>query len=128
MLIQTESEYRAFHLAIRGHKKDIQMKTMYVYILECSDASYYIGVTNNLERRLNEHELGFNRSCYTYLRRPFKLVFHEIFDNPDSAIAFEKKIKGWSRKKKQALINSEFHLLPELSKSKNIPHSSTSSE
>jgi putative endonuclease len=55
-------------------------------------------------------------------------VFYELFNNPNSAIAFEKKLKGWSKKKKQALINGEFHLLPEMSKSKNIPHSSTSSE
>lgn len=101
---------------------------MYVYILECADSSYYIGVTNNLEKRLNEHELGIYRNCYTFLRRPIKLVFYELFNNPNSAIAFEKKLKGWSKKKKQALINGELHLLPEFSKSKNIPHSSTSSE
>ena len=93
------------------------MKTMYVYILECSDNSYYIGVSNDAKKRLQEHSTGINRNCYTYLRRPLKLVFSEIFSDPNSAIAFEKKIKGWSRAKKKALIEGEWKLLPELSKS-----------
>lgn len=93
------------------------MKTMYVYLLKCSDKSYYIGVTNNLERRLIEHNDGININCYTFSRRPIELAFYEIFDNTKKAIAFEKKIKGWSRKKKEALINNDWHLLPELSKS-----------
>lgn len=101
---------------------------MYVYILECSDKSYYIGVTNNLEKRFQQHENGINRDCYTYLRRPLKIVFYEMFNDPNSAIMFEKKIKGWNRKKKEALINREFHLLPELSKSKSTAQSSTSSD
>jgi len=90
---------------------------MYIYLLKCSDNSYYIGVTNNLERRLLEHNEGININCYTFSRRPIKLVFSELFDNAKKAIAFEKKIKGWSRKKKEALTNNDWHLLPELSKS-----------
>lgn len=101
---------------------------MYVYILECSDKSYYIGVTDNLEKRFQQHEKGINRDCYTYLRRPLKIAFYEMFNDPNSAIIFEKKIKGWSRKKKEALIKREFHLLPELSKSKSNTQSSTSSD
>jgi putative endonuclease len=93
------------------------MKTMYVYILECSDNSYYIGISNDAERRFQEHSLGINRSCYTYTRRPLKLVFSQIFSDPLSAIAFEKKIKGWTRAKKKALIDGKWELLPELSKS-----------
>lgn len=90
---------------------------MYVYLLKCSDKSYYIGVTNDLERRLIEHNNGININCYTFSRRPTEVAYYEIFDNAEKAIAFEKKIKGWSRKKKEALINSDWHLLPELSKS-----------
>ena len=93
------------------------MKTMYVYILECSDSSYYIGVSNNVEKRFQEHSVGINRNSYTFKRRPLKLVFSAIFTDPRSAIAFEKKIKGWSRAKKKALIEGNFELLPELSKS-----------
>ncbi len=91
------------------------MKTMYVYILQCCDDSYYIGVTNNLEKRFEEHQQGINRNCYTFTRKPVRIVFYEIFDNPLSAIAFEKKIKGWSRKKKEALINGNYESLPKLS-------------
>ncbi len=104
------------------------MKIMYVYILECSDKSYYIGVTNDLEKRFLQHEIGLNRNCYTFTKRPLKIVFYEMFNNPTSAISFEKKIKGWNRKKKDALINQDFHLLPELSKSKSNAQSSTCSD
>ncbi len=106
------------------------MKTMYVYILECSDKSYYIGVSNNAEKRFLEHSAGINRNCYTFTRRPLKLVFSQIFSDPDSAIAFEKKIKGWSRAKKKALIEGKGESLPELSKSyaeKAIANASTGS-
>lgn len=106
------------------------MKTMYVYILECSDKSYYIGVSNNAEKRFWEHSAGINRNCYTFTRRPLKLVFSQIFSDPNSAIAFEKKIKGWSRAKKKALIENKWESLPELSKSyaeKAIANASTSS-
>jgi putative endonuclease len=72
---------------------------MTVYILQCIDDSYYIGVTNNLERRLNEHNLGYNEDCYTFTRRPVKLMWHEQFQTPSQAIQWEKRIKGWSRKK-----------------------------
>jgi|ERR1700761_3156125 len=94
------------------------MKLMYVYILECSDKSYYTGVTNNVEKRVIEHNLGIHKESYTYSRRPVKLVFCEKFKDEFKAIEFEKQIKGWSRKKKQAIINGRWDLLPELSKGK----------
>ena len=94
------------------------MKTMYVYILACSDKTYYVGVTNNLERRLKQHNSGINPESYTYSRRQLELKFYELFNDPISAIAFEKKIKKWSRAKKEALINNKFDLLLELSKKK----------
>lgn len=88
---------------------------MYVYILKCNDNTYYVGVTNNLERRIQEHQQGIDRNSYTYLRRPVNVVFYEMFNDPSDAIAFEKKIKGWNKKKKEALINGDYQLLPELS-------------
>jgi putative endonuclease len=90
----------------------------YVYILLCSDSKYYIGVTNDLERRVAEHQSGDSSSAFTYSRLPVKLVYHEFFNNVNQAIAFEKKIKKWSRRKKEALINQEFDLLPELARKK----------
>jgi putative endonuclease len=92
------------------------MKQYFVYILLCSDNSYYTGVTNNLERRLYEHESGHDPKSYTFKRRPLKLVFQEIFNDINQAIAFEKQVKGWKRSKKEAIINGDWHLLPELSK------------
>jgi len=91
---------------------------MFVYILKCVDESFYIGVTNNLEIRLGEHQSGKSPGSYTYSRRPVELVYYTGFQDPDSAIRFEKRIKKWSRAKKIALINGDFHLLPNLSKKK----------
>ena len=85
------------------------MKQYFVYILLCSDNSYYTGVTNNLERRIYEHENGLDPSSYTFKRRPLKLVFHEMFYDINQAIAFEKQIKGWRRAKKEAIINGDWH-------------------
>lgn len=92
------------------------MKTYFVYILKCSDESYYTGFTNNIERRLIEHEQGLNLSCYTFDKRPLELVWFEIFNDVNNAIETEKKIKGWSRRKKEALINEDWEKLVEFSK------------
>jgi putative endonuclease len=90
----------------------------YVYILRCGDGSYYTGVTNDPERRLAEHEEGSDPNAYTYTRRPVELLWYDAFLSPVAAIEVEKQIKGWSRKKKEALIAGNYDLLPELSKSK----------
>jgi len=79
------------------------------------DNSYYIGVTNNVERRLQEHQSGISKDSYTHNRRPVELVFYENFLNAQSAIQFEKKIKKWTRRKKEALINGEWNKLKEYS-------------
>ena len=93
------------------------MKQMWIYILRCSDGSYYTGVTNNLERRFREHQSGTHIG-YTSARLPVKLVYFEEFNDPLSAIAREKQIKGWSRAKKEALMKGDLDLLVELSKNK----------
>ena len=89
---------------------------MFVYILECADSSFYTGVTNNLTRRLTEHQHGVERGCYTYTRRPVNLVFHEIFPDAQQAISWEKQIKGWSRRKKKALIEGDWEKLQEFAR------------
>jgi len=93
------------------------MKDYFVYILKCSDDSYYAGVTNNLEKRVNEHQSGLIKG-YTSSRLPIKLVFSETFSDINQAVRFEKQVKGWSRKKKEALINRNFDLLVTLSNTK----------
>ncbi|MCH8157390.1 MAG: GIY-YIG nuclease family protein [Nitrospinae bacterium] len=94
------------------------MKKYFVYILKCSDNSYYTGVTNNVEKRVSEHQEGWIKECYTYNKRPVQLVFQEEFRLVDQAIQSEKQIKGWSRKKKEALIRGDYDQLPELSKNR----------
>ena len=94
------------------------MKTMYVYILECSDDSYYTGVTNDLDLRVKQHNENSDVESYTFSRRPVKLVYYELFNDALSAINFEKKIKGWTRAKKEALIAKDYGKLKLLSKKK----------
>jgi len=77
-----------------------------VYILECSDGSYYVGSTHNLELRIHQHEIGIGAN-YTSKRRPLKLVFVEEYDRIDEAFLREHQIKKWSVSKKQALINKD---------------------
>jgi len=98
------------------------MKTYCVYIILCSDQSYYTGITNDINKRTWEYSAGVDPKCYTYSRRPLKLVFSEEFRNVNDALAREKQIKGWNRKKKLALIKGEYNKLVSLSKS----HASTS--
>ncbi len=90
----------------------------YVYIVLCSDGSFYTGVTNDIDRRLKEHNDGIDIESYTYSRRPVEIKYIELFDDIDKAINKEKQIKGWSKKKKEALIEENFDLLREYSKKK----------
>ena len=87
----------------------------FTYILKCADGSYYTGVTNNIQRRLWEHNTGAEPS-YTLNRRPVSLVW--CSDDVDIAMAIqtEKQIKGWRRVKKEALIRGEIDSLIDLSK------------
>jgi putative endonuclease len=92
------------------------MKVSYVYILKCSDGTYYTGVTSKLEQRVFQHQTGFYPNCYTFARRPIELVFYGEFTDINLAIEKEKQIKKWSKAKKEALINGEYDLLPNLAK------------
>ena len=92
------------------------MKQSYLYILKCSDETYYTGVTSNLNKRLIEHKSGKHKDSYTYSRRPLTLEFYAEFTDINLAFETEKQIKKWSRPKKEALINEEFEKLPNLAK------------
>lgn len=87
----------------------------YVYILECSDGSYYTGSTKDIIKRISQHENGYGAN-HTKKRLPVSLVYLEEFTRIDEAFYREKQIQGWSRKKKEALIQGNFNKLPELSK------------
>ena len=94
------------------------MKLYYVYILQCSDDSFYTGITSNLEKRISEHNSGEDPYSYTFKRRPVNVVWVETFTEPNQAIMVEKQLKGWSRIKKKALIEKDWERLKEYSKNK----------
>ena len=91
------------------------MDYFYVYILKCSDGSYYTGHTNDLEYRLSQYTQKVTQG-YVTNRLPFRLVYHEPFPTRDEALQAELRIKKWSRKKKEALINQDWKLLKKLAK------------
>ena len=91
------------------------MEIYYVYILLCSDGSYYTGVTNDINVRFRQHQEGIDPKSFTYKRRPLKLVYQQSFREINHAIAFEKQVKGWRREKKEAIINGDWEILPDLS-------------
>lgn len=81
--------------------------SFWVYILRCSDESYYTGHTEDLERRIGEHQQGAIK-CYTSTRLPVSLVFSEEFACREEALAAEQQIKGWSRNKKEAMMQENW--------------------
>jgi putative endonuclease len=87
----------------------------FVYILRCSDGSYYVGSTRgeDVARRLSEHQQGLHDG-YTAARLPVTLLWSGEFDRITDAIAFERQLKGWSRAKKEAVIREEWERLPDL--------------
>jgi len=89
----------------------------YVYILRCRDNSYYVGSTKELERRLAEHQAGVGAE-YTRHRLPVELAWALEMSRIDDAFALEKRIQGWSRAKREALIQGRMADLPGLSVSR----------
>jgi len=76
----------------------------YVYILECADGSFYVGCTNNLVKRLKQHNESKWGAHYTKIRRPVVLKYSEEFETLKEARRRESEIKGWRREKKLNLI------------------------
>ena len=87
----------------------------YVYILRCADQSFYVGQTHNIDRRVEAHNAG-RGPMFTAKRRPVTLVFVEPHDTKAAAVRRERQLKGWSRKKKQALIQGDLDRLRFLSR------------
>lgn len=94
------------------------MITAYVYILRCADDSYYVGSHRgvDLAARVSQHQNATYPDAYTATRRPVALVWSERFSRIDDAVAFERRVKGWSRAKKEALIRGDFDALQFLAK------------
>jgi predicted GIY-YIG superfamily endonuclease len=81
--------------------------SFWVYMLQCADRSFYVGHTDELEKRVLQHERA---ECggYTSTRRPVRVVFTQEFASREEALATELQIKGWSRKKKEALVQGDW--------------------
>ncbi len=104
----------------RSHIKT-KMPKGYVYILECSYGSYYTGSTIDIDLRIDQHNDGQGAN-HTKKRLPVRLVYLEEFQRIDDAFYREKQIQGWSRVKKEALIQDKFEDLNKLSECKNDSH------
>jgi predicted GIY-YIG superfamily endonuclease len=92
-------------------------RPFFAYMLRCADGSYYVGHTDDLERRVLEHAEG-GKCAYTESRRPVQLVWSQEFASREEAVAAEMQIKDWSRAKKQALISGDFAALSRAAKKK----------
>ena len=87
----------------------------YMYILQCGDDSYYVGSTVDLDHRLRLHQQG-RGAQYTRHRQPVELVYAAEFEHVSDAYAAEKRVQGWSRAKREALIRGDYEALPGLAK------------
>lgn len=94
------------------------MASFFVYILQCNDGLYYVGHTADIEQRLDLHAIA--KISYVAQRLPFKLVYQEEFMTRTEAFAMERRLKGWGRRKKEALIAGDFEQLIVLAKKKFI--------
>jgi predicted GIY-YIG superfamily endonuclease len=88
-------------------------KPFFTYLLRCADGSFYVGHTDQLEQRITEHQAGLGCE-WTKTRLPIELAWSQEFPTRDEAKAIEAQLKGWSRAKKEALIDGRLDLLPAL--------------
>jgi putative endonuclease len=91
------------------------VRVYYVYMLRCFDGTFYTGITNDIDRRFAEHGAGHDPDSYTHSRRPLRLVYVGEFQQPAEAIAFEKRLKGWSHRKKRAFAERDWPALQRFS-------------
>lgn len=91
--------------------------TFYAYIVLCNDGSYYAGHTDDLDMRIAQHQAG-SLGGYTAKRLLVKLVWSDSFPSRDEAFAAERRIKGWSRAKKKALIAGDWGLISNLARAR----------
>jgi predicted GIY-YIG superfamily endonuclease len=97
------------------------MKPFFVYILRCADGSYYVGSTDDLDARLLAHDAG--AMGYTSERRPLEIVYACECETREAAIARELQLKGWSRAKKEALMQGDWDRLRLLARRRSGPSS-----
>lgn len=95
------------------------MKPFFTYMLRCADGSFYVGHTDDLDYRIVQHEHG-QIEGYTSSRRPVMLVWSSEFTTRIEAIEAERKLKGWSRAKKQALIGGDWQRISKLARNRQM--------
>jgi putative endonuclease len=101
---------------MRGILSPSASEQIFVYLLRCSDGSYYVGLTRaGLDKRIGEHVSGKFRG-YTFWRKPVELVWSQEFQRLSDAIQCEQQMKGWRREKKEALIRGDYSALKDLSR------------
>jgi predicted GIY-YIG superfamily endonuclease len=100
-----------------GNADMISIMAAWTYTLRCGDGTYYVGCTTNIDQRLGEHIAG-THGGYTASRRPVEMIWAAEFPTIDDAISVERQLKGWSRVKKEALVQGDFEDLPGLSRSR----------
>lgn len=111
MLIDTKQETK------REPYTDVPFIPYAIYILKCSDDTYYTGLTKDLDGRLYEHVTGAHPASYTFCRRPVELVWSVVIESYQEAFQWEHRIKGWSRAKKEALIRGDIDGIHEIVRS-----------
>jgi putative endonuclease len=95
------------------------LMAFWVYMLRCADGSFYVGHTDDLDRRLAQHQSGGMPGCYTFRRRPVQPVFCQDFASREEALSMERRLKGWTRAKKQALIAGDWAAIHRLGRGRN---------
>ena len=83
------------------------MQKWFMYVVECADGTLYTGVTNDIKRRVNEHNYGMKAAKYTRSRRPVKLMYKKEYKGRSCAMKAEYKFKKLTRKKKLEIINEK---------------------
>jgi predicted GIY-YIG superfamily endonuclease len=91
----------------------MRMSSGYLYMLKCPDGTYYVGSTRNLDARMSQHGAG-KGSEYTRTRMPVELVFAAEFDSVQEAWEMERRVHGWSRAKREALIAGDWNQIRRL--------------
>ena len=120
-----EERWQALLIEVEEFTQKKGKKMFWVYILRCADGSYYTGHSDNLEMRIGQHQAG-ECAGYTVTRRPLELIWSQECPTREEALSAERQIKGWSRKKKEAMMRGDWAEVSRLAQSKSV-HGSTGS-
>ena len=108
----------------------VAVMQFFVDILRCANGTYYVGSHrgDDVMTRVHERNQGRDPKAYTYNRRPVELLWSEVFEDPNDMVDAERRLKGWSRAKKEAYIKGDLSKLKSLAKSRTAPPDPTKSK